>query len=147
MGNDNNKLILGAGVSFLQWKSALQAKLARRSVLGHVFHDIPGIRPLTIPTDPAITKPSSDKLPELTAAYLADLEKWILGEIEAKNVITTRLVSSVCLQNYDNMTAKQIYDTLAGTRQETASAPYSQALENLLSIKYITQLMITLTNF
>ena len=63
MGNDNNKLILGAGVSFLQWKSALQAKLARRSVLGHVFHDIPGIRPLPIPTDPAITKPSSDKLP------------------------------------------------------------------------------------
>lgn len=49
MANDQSKLILTAGVSFQLWKSILQAKLARRNVLGHVFHEIPGIRPLLSP--------------------------------------------------------------------------------------------------
>lgn len=36
------------------------------------------------------------------------------------------------------MTAKELYDTVADTRQETATAPYSTALEKLLTIKFLS---------
>lgn len=125
MANDHSKIILEAGVSFAKWKSGLQAKLARRNVLGHVFHDIPGIRPIMIPVIQ-----TTDNLPSLSTEHEHKLEQWILGEIEAKNIIINRLSSSVCPQNYDNMKAKELYDAIASTRQETAIAPYSTALEN-----------------
>ncbi|KAI1005677.1 hypothetical protein K3495_g2540 [Podosphaera aphanis] len=34
------------------------------------------------------------------------------------------------------MTAKQLYDNIAGTRQETATAPYLTALENFLQVRF-----------
>ena len=57
MANDHSKIILEAGVSFAKWKSGLQAKLARRNVLGHVFHDIPGIRPVLNPVNESTDYP------------------------------------------------------------------------------------------
>lgn len=136
MANDLSKVILGTGVSFHQWKSSLQAKLARRNVLGHVFHDIPGIRPLPAPA--AITPPGSDAdvTAKPTDEEIVAPEQWILGEIEAKNIITLRLSPSICPQNYDNMTAKQLYDNRASTRQQTAAAHYATALESLMSVSF-----------
>ncbi|KHJ32681.1 hypothetical protein EV44_g0983 [Erysiphe necator] len=136
MANDQNKVILGTGVSFHLWKSCLQAKLARRNVLGHVFHDIPGIRPLLAPyakIAPDLDTGTNVKSPD---EELAALEQWILGEIEAKNIITMRLSPSICPRNYDNMTAKQLYDTIASTRQQTAAAHYATALEALMSVTF-----------
>lgn len=49
------------------------------------------------------------------------LEKWILGEIEANNIIINRLLSSTCPQNYDYMKAKEPYDAVASF-QETSTA-------------------------
>lgn len=133
MANDHRNIILEAGVSFTKWKSGLQAKLARRNVLGHVFHDIPGIRPILIPTNPL-----ADDLSNPSTEHENKLGQWILGEIEAKNIIINRLSSSTCPQNYDNMKAKELYDAVASTRQETAIAPYAIALENFLLVKFLT---------
>lgn len=139
MANDQSKIILlSHNVPFNQWKSSLQAKLARRNVLGHVFHDIPGIRPLLMPVDPIVACPDYENSSTLSSEYLIKLEQWILGEIKAKSIITTRLSSIVCPQNYDHMTAKELYDTVAGTRQETATTLYSTALEKFLAVKFLS---------
>ena len=74
MANDHSKIILEAGVSFAKWKSSLQAKLARRNMLGHVFHEIPGIRPIMIPINQ-----STDDLPSLSTDHENKLEQWILA--------------------------------------------------------------------
>ncbi|KAI1000131.1 hypothetical protein K3495_g8064 [Podosphaera aphanis] len=132
MSNDKGLPILDHSVSFVQWRSALQAKLARRNVLGHVFHDIPGLRPITMPEVPTITTPNAMNMDDLVTHYIEELEQWILLEIEAKNIIVARLNQSNCPQSVETMTAKQLYDNIAGTRQETATAPYLVALENFL---------------
>ncbi|KAI1004334.1 hypothetical protein K3495_g3876 [Podosphaera aphanis] len=126
------KSILGSGVSFPKWRSALQAKLGRRNVLGHVFHNVRGIRPRP---EPATPETQSE---EALSKHQADLEEWTLGEIEAKNIIIDRIVPTMCPNQYDNMTAKELYDTIADTRQETAAAPYTLSLDTLLDIKMTT---------
>ena len=132
------KEILGNGISFIAWRMALRAKLGRKNVLGHVFHDMPGIRPVNIPTDPLLGSPNAEDVDKLTEKYLDEFERWTLGEIEAKNIITQRLSTTICPQHYDNLTAKELYDTVAGTRNETATAPYAAALETLLSIRFVS---------
>ncbi|KAI1000913.1 hypothetical protein K3495_g7281 [Podosphaera aphanis] len=74
--------------------------------------------------------------PRLAIEYLIDLERWILGEIEAKNIITQRLSAPICPSQYENMTAKQLFDTVASTRQETATAPFAIALERILGLRF-----------
>lgn len=96
-------------------------------------------------SDPAIACPDDENLATLSSEYLVELEKWILGEIKAKSIIATRLTSTTCPQNYDHMTAKGLYETVAGTRPETATAPYSTALEKLHLSSYPIQIII-LTN-
>ncbi|KAI0994686.1 hypothetical protein K3495_g13495 [Podosphaera aphanis] len=44
----------------------------------------------------------------------------------------------MCPQHYTNLTAKQIYDTIAGIRNETATAPYATALEPFMSVRLIS---------
>ncbi|KAI1007260.1 hypothetical protein K3495_g960 [Podosphaera aphanis] len=128
-----SKDILGNGVSFISWKMTLQAKLGRKNVLGHVFHDILGIHLLRTPTDPSAASSDANIPPGVIDAYLADLERWSLGEIEAKNIITQRLSPSIYPQHYTNLTAKQSYDIIAGTRTETATTSYAAALETFMS--------------
>lgn len=132
------KEILGNGCSLTSWSMALQAKLGRKNVLGHVFHDIPGIRPITAPVDPTITNPAAENYQDLLDLYLTNLERWTLGEIEAKNIIIQRLTNTMRPNNYNNMTAKALFDTIAGTRTETATAPYAVALENLLYVRFVS---------
>ena len=69
---------------------------------------------------------------------MIDLEKWALGEIEAKNIITQRLSPAMCPSNFDNMSAKQIFDSVAGSWQETATAPYANSLETIISIRFVS---------
>ena len=88
-----------------------------------MFHDIPGIRPITIPEDPTITNPDAMNMDTLVANYIEELEQWILHEIEAKNIIVSRLNQINCPQSIDTMTERQLYENIAGTRQETATAP------------------------
>ena len=138
MAKDDNKIILQPGVSFTKWKTSLQAKLARRNVLGHVFHNMPGLRPVHAPVDASSSNTSPEDLPNLSTEHEIKLEQWLLGENEAKNVITSRLSSSTCPQNYDHMTAKELFDAVACIRQETATALYATALETFLMIRFMT---------
>lgn len=137
MKNLDAKKVLGNGTTFTAWRMALRAKLGHKNVLGHVFHDIPGIRPVLIPIDPLLTNPDAENAEQLTEHYLTALERWTLGEIEAKNIITQRISPNICPQYYDQFTAKQLYDAIAGTRRETATAPYAAALEFSLSIRFV----------
>ncbi|KAI0996731.1 hypothetical protein K3495_g11453, partial [Podosphaera aphanis] len=136
MQNDHNKIVLGPGVLFATWKMAIQAKLGRKNVLGHVFHTMTGIRPIQMPQDPEVDDPANEDLAALSAQYMIDLERWVLGEIEAKNIITQRLSQAMCPSNYEHMTAKQLFDTVASSRQETATAPFAIALQQFLGLRF-----------
>ncbi|KAI0994885.1 hypothetical protein K3495_g13296 [Podosphaera aphanis] len=73
---------------------------------------------------------------ELISQHIEGLEQWILREIEAKSIIVSRLNPTNCPQSVENMTAKQLYDNIADTRQETATAPYIAALELFLQVRF-----------
>ncbi|KAI0991980.1 hypothetical protein K3495_g16206, partial [Podosphaera aphanis] len=98
--------------------------------LAHVFHNLDEIRPAVRPERP------SD--PTAMNQYYQNLAKWKEGEIEAKNVLLRRLSQSVRPHNFRNMTAKQIFDNIASTREENAATPYETAVRNLWGIKFTT---------
>ncbi|KHJ34762.1 hypothetical protein EV44_g4146 [Erysiphe necator] len=92
---DNSKVILFQGVSLARWKSGPQAKLAKNNVIGHVFHNYPGIQAVTMPKDPTEGMSHNDtNFQSVLDAHLRDLERWTLAEISAKNIIINRLDSS-----------------------------------------------------
>ncbi|KAI0999596.1 hypothetical protein K3495_g8600 [Podosphaera aphanis] len=70
--------------------------------------------------------------------HLKALEVWTLREISAKNIIINRLDSTICPQSYDQMTAKELYDSIADTRKETATAPCARSLETFLRTKFVS---------
>ncbi|KAI0996046.1 hypothetical protein K3495_g12135 [Podosphaera aphanis] len=130
MGN-GSRYVLGKGVSFSKWKSSLQAKLAKRNLLGHVFHDIEEIEPAIAPQ--ALLAMGAEYTPqqyqELVARYRSERAARKMGEIEARNIIIDRLSDSVCPQTYQKYTAEQLLESVAKTRSESATAPYSSALD------------------
>lgn len=136
---DNSKVVLTQGVSLAKWKSALQAKLAKYNVIGHVFHNYPGIRAITMPKDPTEGMSQSDtNFQSVLDAHLRDLEVWTLGEISAKNIIINRLDPCMCPRTHEHMTAQQLYNSIVDTRKETATAPYALALETFLKTKFVS---------
>ncbi|KAI0992714.1 hypothetical protein K3495_g15471 [Podosphaera aphanis] len=66
------------------------------------------------------------------------VQAWTLGEMSAKNIIISRLDSAICPQSHDQMTAKELYDSIANTRKETATAPYASSLETFLRTKFVS---------
>ncbi|KAI1001734.1 hypothetical protein K3495_g6469, partial [Podosphaera aphanis] len=78
------------------------------------------------------------KFVETLEAHLRALEVWTLGEICAKNVIINRLDPSMCPMSYDQMTAQELYNSIADTRKETATAPYARALETFLRTRFVS---------
>ncbi|KAI0992897.1 hypothetical protein K3495_g15287 [Podosphaera aphanis] len=138
MHRDTSKVVLSQGVPLAKWKSCLQAKLAKNNVIGHVFHNFPGIRPILRPAD--TTAEMSPEDPDFSTAldeHLRALEIWTLGEISAKNIIISRLDPSMCPRSYDQMTALELYNSIADTRKETATAPYARALETFLRTRFV----------
>ncbi|KAI0991640.1 hypothetical protein K3495_g16547, partial [Podosphaera aphanis] len=133
-----SKVVLSQGVPLAKWKSCLQAKLAKNNVIGHVFHNFPGIRPILRPAD--TTAEMSPEDPDFSTAldeHLRALEIWTLGEISAKNIIISRLDPSMCPRSYDQMTALELYNSIADTRKETATALYARALETFLRTRFV----------
>lgn len=43
------RVILAPGTSFVRWKADLQGALSKRNCLGHIFHNLHGIPPATMP--------------------------------------------------------------------------------------------------
>ncbi|KAI0993984.1 hypothetical protein K3495_g14200 [Podosphaera aphanis] len=76
MHNDHNKIVLDPGVSFAVWKMAIQAKLDRKYILGHVYHTMTSNRSIKLPQDTEINDSANEDLAALTAQYMIDLESW-----------------------------------------------------------------------
>lgn len=58
---DTSKVVLAQDVPLAKWKSSLQAKLAKNNVIGHVFHNFAGIRPISRPIDPTTHMSEDDE--------------------------------------------------------------------------------------
>ena len=61
MAKDDNKIILQLGFSSTKYKTSLQAKLAPRNVLGHVFPNMPGLQPVHAPVDASSSNTSPEE--------------------------------------------------------------------------------------
>ncbi|KAI0994997.1 hypothetical protein K3495_g13183 [Podosphaera aphanis] len=137
---ESSKVVLTEGVSLARWETSLQAKLAKSNVIGHIFHNFTGIRPVTRPVDPTGEMTPDDDPNFLTTfdEYCKAVQAWTLGEMSAKNIIISRLDSANCPQSYDQMTARELYDSIANTRKETTTAPYARSLETFLRTKFVS---------
>ncbi|KAI0990902.1 hypothetical protein K3495_g17285, partial [Podosphaera aphanis] len=132
-------IVLAPGISFADWESDLQAALIHKGRLAHVFHNLDGIKPALRPIEPSRKPETTDAdFEKVSASYTESLARWSEGEIEAKNVLLRRLSPGVRPQNFRQMSAKQIFDTIATTREEGAAMPYETAVRNLLNTNFTT---------
>ncbi|KAI0994963.1 hypothetical protein K3495_g13218, partial [Podosphaera aphanis] len=135
----DSAIILADGVSFADWESDLQAALIKKGRLAHVFHNLDEIKPAIKPRPPVPhEKKSAEVFDKLSAEYEENLARWKEGEIEARNVLLRRLSPSVRPQNFRKMSAKQIFDNIAATREEGAATPYETAVRDLINTKFTT---------
>lgn len=132
------RVILGPGVSFSEWETDVQAALAEKKRLAYVFHEI-GMRPIIRPTPPVKSPDTSDTEFKITLEeYQNQVDKWIEGDVEAKNILVCRMSMEVRPKNYRKYTAKQLYEHAAMTRQETAITPYEIAGRTFFSTSFTT---------
>lgn len=131
-------IILGPGISLSNWIASLQSALVRRKCLGHVFHNIQGIKPVLRPTAPEKGDLNDAEYSIKTNEYEVLLASWIEGEIEARNILVNSITKDICPQHFLNMTAKQIFDHVANSRGEGATTPWETAVRKFLSIKFTT---------
>ncbi|CAJ2651604.1 unnamed protein product [Trifolium pratense] len=81
------------------------SKTSKNSVTGHVFHNYPDIRAITMPKDPTEGMSQSDtNFQSVLDTHLRNLEVWTLGEISAKNIIINRLDPCMCPRTHEHMT-------------------------------------------
>ncbi|KAI1003481.1 hypothetical protein K3495_g4727 [Podosphaera aphanis] len=129
---DTSRVVLTQDVPLAKWKGSLQAKLAENNVTGYVFHNIHSIRPVIRPVDTTADGTTDDPtFLETLDAHLRALEVWTLGEISANNIIINQLDLSMCPRSYDQMTAQELYNSIADTRKEAATAPFQAHLQGL----------------
>ena len=90
------------------------AKLAKRDLVGHVFHNEKGFRPEVEPEVP-LARPSenSESYARQMTEYKAELRQWARGEIQAYQIIIDRLDPSIRPTQRRNVTAKQLLDEIA----------------------------------
>lgn len=139
MAKSSEITILGPGVSFIEWEADVQAALVKRGRLAHVFHNIDGIIPALRPVLLArVPNQKEEEYKQLEAEYQKDLSRWVEGEIEAKNILIKRMSATVRPQTIRTMTAKQLFDHVAASREEGATVPYETAVRNLHNTKFTT---------
>ena len=120
------------------------AKLTKRDIVGHVFHDEKGFRPEVEPEVP-IARPSknAESYARRMTEYEANLRQWARGEIQAYQTIIDRLDPSIRPTQRRNVTAKQLFDEIAEARVPSTTLPYLHAYETLS----LTTLMTTADNY
>lgn len=130
-------IILAPGVSFTDWESDLQVALIKKGRPAHVFHDLEEIEPALRPIAPTRKEGQTDQqFEQILLKYKEAAKKWKEGEIEAKNVLIRRLSEGVRPQDYRRMSAKQVFDNIASSREEGAATPYETAVRNLRNIQF-----------
>lgn len=100
MSSDEQVVILGPGVGLSNWIANIQSALVRRKCLGHVFHNVPGIKPAKCPEMPKKEDSSSAEYSAKIREYENELMKWTEEEIEARNILVNRIVRDICPQNF-----------------------------------------------
>lgn len=132
------RIILDPGISFSKWETDVQAALAEKKRLAHVFHDI-GMRPIVRLATPIKQKDLSDAdYQRLLSKFQDDVDRWIEGDVEAKDILISRMSTEVRPKNYRKYTAKQLFDHAASTRQEAAITPYELAGQAFFSTRFTT---------
>lgn len=132
------RVVLGSGVSFSEWETDVQAALAEKKRLAYVFHDI-GMRPIVRPEKPLKTANITEtQYQTLLEKYHDNVDKWIEGDVEAKNILVCRMSAEVRPKNYRKYTAKQLFEHAASTRQESAITPYELAGQAFFSTTFTT---------
>ncbi|KAI1005468.1 hypothetical protein K3495_g2749 [Podosphaera aphanis] len=134
--NDLSMVILGSGVSISQWITNLQSVLVQKHCLGHVFHNIPLIKPVFSPEEPTMTTENATTLKQLHTENEEKAVKWTEGEIVAKQKVVNMISKKIRPQNFINMTAKQIFDHVSNVREEGATTPRETAIRNSLSTRF-----------
>lgn len=132
------RVILGPGVSFSEWETDVQAALAEKKRLAYVFHDI-GMRPIVRPEKPVKAPNTTEaEFQILLEKYQDEVDRWIEGDVEAKNILVCRMSAEVRPKNYRKYTAKQLFEHAASTRQESAITPYELAGQAFFSTSFTT---------
>lgn len=140
------RVILGPGVSFSEWETDVQAALAEKKRLAYVFHDI-GMRPIVRPEKPVKSETTTEiQYKVLLDNHQDELDKWIEGDVEAKNIIVCRMSAEVRPKNYRKYTAKQLFEHTASTRQESAIIPYELAGQAFFLLHLPQQRNIAITS-
>ena len=136
---DDDKLTLGSRVSFTAWRIGLQGRLSTIRLLGNLFHDMKGVRPIPMPTEP---KPFEGQERNDWVAACKEFEKkfedWTHGETQSKQAIIARLSPELISDECEMPSAKELYKSLALTRATSASAPYEKTFRQLFQHKFIT---------
>lgn len=135
MSENESKVVLGQGVSLYKWIADLQSALVRRRCIGHVFHDINGIKAVVSPIMPVRGQNSMEDHQRAVQEYEEELQKFQEGEIEARSILAARIEREICPSNLMNMSAKQIYDHVLGVREEGANTPWENSVRQLLSTR------------
>ena len=137
-------IMLNNGVPFESWRTSIMAKLAKRDLVGHVFHNEKGFRPEVEPEVP-IARPSesSESYARQMTEDEAELRQWARGEIQAYQTIIDRFDPSIRPTQWRNVTAKQLFDEIAEARVPSTTLPYLHAYE----IFSLTTLMTTADNY
>ncbi|KAI0996910.1 hypothetical protein K3495_g11273, partial [Podosphaera aphanis] len=131
--DDTKAVILKDGVPFTTWSSDLRGALATESLVGHVFHDHPGIR-----AKPAPAKPTESEASSEYESYLDKLEAWTMKDLQAYSIILRRLDPSIRPESNNAQTALELYNLIADTHKPSVATPYRNAYVRLVKTKLTT---------
>ncbi|POS82653.1 hypothetical protein EPUL_006608, partial [Erysiphe pulchra] len=138
MSDTESKVVLGQGVSLYKWIADLQSALVRRRCIGHVFHDINGIKAIVAPKLPEKGLCSAEAYEAAVSKYERDMQTFQEGEIEARSILASRIERSICPPRLMSMTAKCIYEHVLSVREEGANTPWETSIRELIMTKLTT---------
>lgn len=132
---DSTLVILGETDSFTRWDASLRARLAKRDLTGHVIHDDIDVDPVVRPKEPVRNMETDEEWEKIWKEHRREVLSWKNHETEARNIILERLSDKIWPRDHVRMSAKALYDSVTMTRKESSSAPYIEALRQLLETK------------
>ncbi|POS87259.1 hypothetical protein EPUL_002152, partial [Erysiphe pulchra] len=135
MSENDTKVILGRGDSLYKCVPDVQSALVRRRCIGHVFHDIHGIKAIVYPVTPVKSSFSNEAYAEAVSKYELESQKFQEGEIEARSILAARIERAICPPNLMNMSAKKIYDHVLSVREEGTNTLWEMSVRELLTTR------------
>lgn len=135
MSENDTKVILGQGVSLFKWIADLQSALVRTRCIGHVFHNIHGIKAVVCPVTPEKGSLSTEAYAVAVSEYEQELQKFQEGEIETRSILASRIERSICPPSLMTISAKSIFEHVLNVREEGANTHWETSVRELLMTK------------